>query len=179
MHSVQRSARADDAIEDLASRMADHRDLVQAATDFYGRHEERLSIERRRQNTLSGLVAVAESFVVGRLLDAVPTVKDDELGTWKKRTLAWKTHLGVELATASAWKPLMGFVEARNAVQHGLGRLTDRQLGKYRDEILGFLGACAVGLNGDLVIVREDDIARCADVSRGMIEWIDGAAPSR
>ena len=45
----------------------------------------------------------------------------------------------------------MGFVEVRNALAHGLGRLTDRQLGKYRGEVLPQIAAAGVRLDGDLV----------------------------
>lgn len=71
----------------------------------------------------------------------------------------------------------MGFVHVRNAIQHGLGRLTDQQLGKYHDEVLTQIRASSVELNGDLLVIVADDVHRCGKTCGDFIMWLDAAYP--
>jgi hypothetical protein len=71
----------------------------------------------------------------------------------------------------------MGFVHVRNALQHGLGRLTDQQLYRFRDQVLNEIHASSVNLNGDMLTVTDGDVSRCGTVSAGFIRWLDSAAP--
>lgn len=128
----------------------------------------------REANAMVDLVAVAESFCVARLATVGFTA---DVNTWNKRAKAWRTH-HIDLANdCPTWSALMGFVEARNAIQHGMGRLTDRQLGKYKVQTLTFIASAAIRLNGDAIIVGEQDIARCDHVCTEFIRWLDEASP--
>jgi len=49
----------------------------------------------------------------------------------------------------------MGYAEVRNAMLHGLGRLTDEQLGKRRQQVLVQIKAAGVHLNGPTVMLVE------------------------
>jgi hypothetical protein len=135
-------------------------------------HSDRLAI--RDVNALVDQVAVAESFCVARLATVGVTA---DVNTWDKRAKAW-LKAAVDLANSyPGWPAFMGFVEARNAIQHGSGRLTDRQLGKHRTQTLAFIGAAAIRLNGDELIVGTDDVARCDRVCNEFVRWLDAAAP--
>lgn len=80
----------------------------------------------------------------------------------------------MDLATYADWPVLMGYVRVRNALQHGLGRLTDLQLyGKDRAKTMASISACGVGLNGDIVTVIEADVARCYRVSAEFVAFLD------
>lgn len=71
----------------------------------------------------------------------------------------------------------MGFVEARNALQHGLGRLTEMQLDPTsrrgreprRTQVLRDLAACGLVLNGDRVTVLVRDVERCLVACRELV----------
>jgi len=172
------SAEAEAAIAQITSRLADHRYLVEidastAPVRGRGVAQSRLT---RHSNAFVDLVSVAESFASARLLRMHPDVSYDELSNWRKREKAWDKHCSVKLSDYAQWRQLKGFVEVRNAIQHGLGRLTDQQLGKYRDEILASIRDSAVELNGDLLIVISADVDRCGQVCRGFVRWLDSSA---
>jgi len=131
----------------------------------------------RHANALSDLVAVVESFTVSRLLNLRPTVTDNDVATWEKRRKAWAMHGPVDLAASALWQPLMGFVETRNGIQHGLGRLTSRQLGGDHRATLAKVAAAGVRLNGDLLIVGTAEVDRCGDVCRQFVRFLDATAP--
>lgn len=69
----------------------------------------------------------------------------------------------------------MGYVEVRNAIQHGLGRLTAQQLDR-REQTLSRIAASGVDLNGDRVTVTDDDVDRCYRTCRRFVHHADGAA---
>jgi hypothetical protein len=160
------------ALRRLTSRTADYLDLSRHAPTS-GRHAAQRLVTRDA-NALVDLVAVAESFCVARLA-SVGIAAD--VNTWDKRAKAWLKR-SVDLAQAyPGWGPLLGFVEVRNAIQHGLGRLTDRQLGKRKAQTLTYIAAATVRLNGDAIIVGPDDVARCDRNCASFVRWLDAAAP--
>jgi hypothetical protein len=173
------SAEAEWALERLVARLAEFLQLAraEATAPIRGRHVAS-HLSTHEVNALVDLVAIAESFSIDRLV-RVRYVAQNGLQTWVARKNAWTLKASVDLTACPCWKALMGFVEARNAWQHGLGRLTDRQLGKHKQEVLGWLDAAAVRLNGDVLLVSGDDVVRCAGVCRDFIGWLDLAAPAR
>jgi hypothetical protein len=151
--------------------MADYLEMARAPEQSGRFVRERMGT--REANAIVDLVAVAESFCVARLASVGV---GSSANTWIKRAKAWKA-CSVDVDGYIGWSALMGFVEARNAVQHGLGRLTDRQLeDKYKKQTLGWLKAAEVRLNGDMIILAEADVTRCAQTSADFIRWLDLAA---
>ncbi|WP_091379104.1 hypothetical protein [Geodermatophilus sp. DSM 45219] len=122
-------------------------------------------------------VAVTESFDTGRLLPFIPPSAPTDVGTWQKRTKAWKRHAGTDPTTFDRWQALMGFVDVRNALQHGLGRLTDQQL-RHREQLLGQVQAAGVNLNGDRLTVTQVDAERCYRTCTDYIRFLDALCPS-
>ena len=174
------SALAEDALGQVMSRLADHRQLVRldiAVGPAGGRRLRQLP-RTRHGNALVDIVAVAESFASGRLLITRPAISYDEVSTWSRRKKAWLRYGKVDLEAYKDWSALMGFVDVRNALQHGLGRLTDQQLGRYRDQVLDEIHASLVNLNGDRLTVIAEDVGRCGAVSAGFIRWLDDTAYS-
>lgn len=165
------TAQAEWALHRLTSRTAEYLDSAGSAAVF-GRHlPDKLAT--RDANALVDLVAVAESFCVARLA-SIGAMAD--VSTWNKRQKAWLKR-AVDLANGyPGWPALMGFVEARNAIQHGGGRLTDRQLGRRRAQTLAVIVAAAIRLNGDALILGAADVARCDHCCREFIGWLDAAA---
>ena len=174
------TAHAEAALAQITARVADHRQLtrLEARNNPPGGRRLRQAPSVRHGNALVDLVAVAESFTTARLLSLRPAVSADDVSTWDSRERAWANHGPVNMTTYSAWSALMGFVEVRNALQHGLGRLTDRQLGKHRDKVLARIGASAVHLDGDLLVVLAEDVGHCGQVCADFVCWLDGIAPS-
>jgi hypothetical protein len=96
---------------------------------------------------------------------------------WIGRIKMWKKHGGVDLAVFPEMQTVLGFAEVRNALEHGLGRLTERQLGEHRDQVLTQIAAAGVRLDGDLVLVTPDDVSRCGNVGERFVHFLDLNAP--
>ncbi|MGN9912644.1 hypothetical protein ACTMTJ_34420 [Phytohabitans sp. LJ34] len=168
------------ALGQLAIRLADWRTLRSPMGSVHNRHGRHLRDADvvRHGNALTDLVAVVESFTVARLLNLRPAVSHDQVMRWADRVKMWRQHGGVDLSSYQHWQAFLGFVEVRNALSHGLGRLTDRQLGKFRNEVLGQIAAAGVRLDGDLVLPIPDDVSRCGEIGGDFVRFLDLAAPS-
>lgn len=171
-----KTAYGEAALAQLAIRMVDYRRLMTESFPGTGRTIRRLGLTRHA-NALTDLVAVSEHFTVARLLSARPTATSHEVRSWIERQKAWKKYTGVRLESYAAWNPLLGYVEVRNALQHGLGRLTSQQLNTRRDQILGQIRAAGVQLNGDRVEVTEVDVDRRAMTCSGFVIFLDSVGP--
>jgi hypothetical protein len=167
------------ALSRLVSRHAEYRQIALSGVAgplMRGRHSAG-RFRTRDANALVDFVAIAESFSIGRLIH-IRSIAAGDLLTWDMRRKAWAKHATVDLVSFHGWASLMGFVEARNAIQHGLGRLTHRQLGKYKQEVLDWLDAANLCRNGDVLLLSERDVGRCSEVCNGFIEWLDSTAPT-
>lgn len=161
--------------------------LVDRYTDFRGtaaraRSNGRRSLSPRNDtanlNALVDFVAIAESFSVSRLLAIAPSLSDAAINTWHKREKEWLREGSTDVAQFQHWLALLGFVDARNAIQHGLGRLTAMQLGKFKDQVIRQLSAAQVHRDGDQLVIRPADVDRCFNVCRDFIAWLDSEAPA-
>lgn len=169
--------------ETAARRLAARTESHAAADDRIrtdGRHLPARWLDRHA-NALVDLVAITESYFAERLARAVPG--SSQPSTWRARSDAWRDKAGVDVAADPRWPALMGFVEARNALQHGLGRLTASQLDPAprkkgeprRTQVLRDLDASGLHLNGDRVTVLARDVERCAAVCRHLVLSADAA----
>lgn len=165
------------ALRGIALRTNDHDrlDEADAAQPPVGRHGLGDLRDLRHQNAIVDIVAIAESFTSNRLRALVPTVTDREVYTWKGRLKAWRRHASIDITTCKAWEALSGFVEVRNALQHGLGRLTESQLA-HRNEVLNAIARSGTGLEGDLVRLTGRQVADCSTRCLEFISWLDMAA---
>lgn len=181
------SALAEVALSRLAARAAMHAAGLDRAVGEPGRHLPARELDGDA-NALVDLVAVTESFFTDRLAEAAPAAKRST--TWHARAKAWRAEAGYNVTADPRWQVLMGFVQARNALQHGLGRLTDFQLDPTllksgevrRTQVLRDLAASGLVLDGDRVIVLARDVERCLETSRELVLiadeglWRAGAA---
>lgn len=169
---------AEALLAQLAARADDHRLLARLGpvSAEAGRHL-RWDNQSRHANALVDLVAVAESFSTGGLFRFLPAESSAPPATWKARALAWKSLAGIDPADFDNWSALMGFVQVRNALQHGLGRLTELQVnGKNKTQTLAWILTCGVDLNGDLLSITTADVDRCYRVSAAFIRFLDRGA---
>lgn len=171
------TALAEAALRSLALRADDHRRLAAARPVApRGRHQF-TDRDAHNGNAVTDCVAVAESFTVARLLALRPAIRERAVSTWEGRRSEWRKHGCVDLRSYGQWLALMGYVQVRNALQHGSGRLTDLQLGARRTEILGWIAAASIHLNGPKVVLTEGDPVACAGVCAGFVRFLDAEAP--
>ena len=123
-------------------------------------------------NSICDLVSIVEAFVTARYEERFPEPPIRSLSNWKNRESAWDEKLGSRLNSVAEWRILRGFVEVRNAIQHGSGRLTDQQLGKYKVEILKRIGSAEVRLNGPMVVLLPEDLDRCHGACAGVVRHL-------
>jgi hypothetical protein len=171
-------------LADVVRWQADHDISVRPGGFPVGRHTAQV-LDRRQQSTLSGVVSCVEVFSSDLLRDLRPEVGEDEVRDWMKRKKAWHRHLQVAFGDLPTWPALHGFVEARNAIQHGLGSLTNSQLGvmagkprdyTHREETLSLLRMAKVSLDADRVIVGHEDVIRCVNTASAFVRDLDAKA---
>jgi hypothetical protein len=171
---------AEQACDDIRLLQAQH---VRASN---GRHHppsgrtpgfEPTVVERTRQLTLTTIVAVAEHFSAGRLR-LVPGVSENDTFGWPNQEKAWKDRAQLELGTLPTYSAFRGFNEARNAIMHGRGALTPRQLDPSNAaKTRAWLTAALIKTVRHRLIIVDADVDRCADVCVSFVQQLDKAAP--
>jgi hypothetical protein len=97
---------------------------------------------------------------------------------WKEQKLAYKEWLGVKLA-ATDWKRVEQLAEARNAVAHGLGTLTRRQL-RNEQAVHPALKAVGISLDdNDFIVLSDQVLLDAANACRDFIQRLDEAVQNR
>lgn len=163
------SDEAETALQRINGRIRDYR-AINLIYSPWTRHVPVL-MTSSDANALVDLVAITESYSVTRL----SRLGAGNIGSWHKRKAALIKR-NVDVSACPIWDPLMGYVDARNAIQHGLGRLTSDQLTKYHDQVLRQLDTANIDRNGDMIFIRERDVFASAATCAAFIRWLDGAA---
>ncbi|WP_148306838.1 hypothetical protein [Nocardia nova] len=133
------------------------------------------------------LMSITEAFAVDLLAESVEawassaevevqtvwrTTVESALMSWPKIKEAYAKWLKAGPPVIN-WDPVLGFVEARNAVAHGLGNLTRLQR-KNRSKTISTLGHGKIKLDAaDAVELDEVVLKRAADECRMFIETLD------
>jgi hypothetical protein len=141
------------------------------------------------------MASIAEEFSRELLLDgtralvpSAPAVLEvlweraerDAEATWEKQTTAWKSWHGIDVRAANEYKVLEGVIQARNAIVHGLGELTRRQLGNDGGTAMKTrLASVGIPVVGRRLLIDAAAAARCSDIVVAYILWIDAAAAQR
>lgn len=147
-------------------------------------------------SAVSSMVAIAEGFFVETLRTSVESafsvqtqlMQDAEAfavkqieSTWPERLKRLKQWFGINHLAADddPVAKLLIFVDARNAIAHGLGALTSRQLsndgGKSTIKSLRSVG---IELTDGVLFIDPLAVERCAMNCRKSILWLDLAAQS-
>lgn len=174
------TALGEDAVHRVSTRYEDFTVLdEEGASQFWpGRHTTGRRRAIRQTNAIVDIVAICENFATSRILQACPHLSQSNVSDWKRRQRTWRVELRVDFEQhGTGWGEVAGFVEVRNALQHGLGRLTERQLLRHRNSVLDGIRKAGVELNGDRVVLTSWDVARCADACIDFILYLDHAAP--
>jgi hypothetical protein len=95
--------------------------------------------------------------------------------TWEQRFASWDGLHDVRVKDFPGYSPLWGYIEARNAIVHGLGSLTRKQL-KSETRVVGRLKTARINTVGDRLVLTADHATDCASVVRDLIQWLDDQA---
>ena len=134
------------------------------------------------------IIAIAEEFSTSRFIDAIePLLPSDPIvfalweaeldrsgDTWPKRNELWKKHKNINIKTFPRDKELQGFIHARNAITHGLGCLTRRQL-RNRTATAQALQEANISLRGDLLVIEDSHVEACAEMVKAFVCWLDAS----
>lgn len=148
-------------------------------------------IQDRCQATLVRLLSITEAFasdMLSRQVDraiegargatAATKLADEAVirGTsgWQDQKKSYKDWLGVEVD----WKAVERLAEARNAVAHGLGRLTRRQL-RSEQSVKSKLKAAGIPIEESRIVLSDESLAAAASACRDFIERLDLAVQEK
>lgn len=142
------------------------------------------------QATLVRLLSITEAFasdmlwrevnraVTGARSATATKVADEAVtrstNTWQDQKRSYKDWLGVE----GDWKAVEQLIEARNAVAHGLGKLTRRQL-RSEQSVKSKLEAAGIIVDDNRIVLSDDNLATAASACRDFIERLDLAVQAR
>lgn len=145
----------------------------------------------QRDSTVIRIMSITESFC-GELLiteyeaDENPKTPKPPPEKWEKAvnsaTASWPSqikHYDKWLNVNSLdWDHVLGVAEARNAITHGLGRLTRRQLGDL-EETMKKLGKVKIGLTNDRVAIDTQRLRLIASGCIAHVLAVDEAVSTR
>lgn len=143
----------------------------------------------RVEDALVRLIAIAEEFTHGLLLELTnlklpddPRVAvlwdahvDRETDTWEQRIATWRLVHSIAIPSSPRYDLLFAFIQARNAIVHGLGSLTRKQL-RDRTKSVARLRAAHISVSGNRLVLTESHVDRCAEAVRTLIRWLDDTA---
>jgi hypothetical protein len=135
-------------------------------------------------------MSIAEDLSLGLLIEItdarlptsamVTTLWEDHVerhtDTWSQRLGVWKNLHGIAVKSSfPRYGELDAFVEARNAIVHGLGSLSPKQL---RDpaKSAAQLRAAGITLIGTRLTLDASHVTRCGGVLRDLVVWLDQSA---
>ncbi len=146
--------------------------------------KSRGSEQIQRQATFVRIMSITESFCASRLIALGENLVNppegslvaklwedaalDATRTWEEQKRAFKSWLNVK----PDWTQIEDLAEARNAVAHGLGTLTRRQL-KNRDSTMNKLKRTGIAVNEDRLLLAEDDLSRAVIRCSELIQELD------
>lgn len=127
--------------------------------------------DRATQFAVANVVGIVEHYAEQTLLGA--GAPPNKVRTWDNKLEAWSDIFGKELATACpAFQPMRGYYEARNAIMHRRGELTDTQ---RKDAVYERINAAGLTLIGFNVVVNLTTLHACASTCLSCIEQLDAA----
>lgn len=190
--SVVLTQHAEDSSRLLFQTLASHRaSVTHIPTDTTSRlrpnaRDEELQVSH--QTTLVRIVSITESFCSRRLIDAAEVILQPHRGellskifedkaiegtaTWDKTQRTY-----IDWFTAKPdWSSINGFIEARNAIAHGLGQITRRQR-RTRQSSLSKLGANNIKVIGDQIQLNDDILHDAVVACHRLIAAVDYMLP--
>lgn len=147
-------------------------------------------VQDRCQATLIRLLSITEAFaadLLAREADRAVSLSQSTAASriaeeaviratsgWQDQRKAYKDWLGV----TEDWNAVDRLAEARNAVAHGLGKLTKRQL-RNEQSVRAKLRAAGISLNNGRIVLSDANLAAATSACRDFIERVDRAVQVR
>jgi len=185
------SERAEAAIARVNRTLAIYRQQQRASSAEDDPISASLPHEFLTHAAVTALMAVAEEFSLSRLIDlthstaragkVVELLWDSELNrsgdTWGNREAMWERYFNVKSGGFQQRQSLLGFIDARNAIAHGHGSLTRKQL-RSEQKTLARLSQAGIPTRGHAIELRAPEVEACAALVKGYVFWLDGAVAS-
>lgn len=149
--------------EHLAARVSDSR----AGIGRFGGSHTGFG-DRATQFAIANIVGIIEQYAERTLLDA--GAHPNKVKTWDNKIAAWSDKFSEDITTCSAFQPMRGYYEARNAIMHRRGELTDSQ---RKEAVYKRLSAAGITLIGFNVVVDLTTLHACAFTCVKCIEQLD------
>lgn len=142
------------------------------------------------------LVAIAEDFTRGLLIESVERqlppepeliwvfwgrVEEDVEGGWHRVFDALDQWYGINCRAAPSFQRLQGFIEARNAIVHGLGELTRKQTrtSKAERRTRSMLQTAGVPIVGKRVAPNDSTVESCGNTVTEFVSWVDTSSQAQ
>ena len=148
-----------------------------------------LLADPRHSMVLPHLTAIAEEFSHRTLvLCSLPLMDFDKAmhrelwsdaslkaeGSWGRHREAWFKWHGIQLTTAPDFPKFNAYIDARNAIMHGLGELTRMQTRKDGGKaVIQKLKSVGISMHGLRLVIAPSVLKECAHTARRFIEWLD------
>jgi hypothetical protein len=114
------------------------------------------------------------------LLEKLWSLAEAKADTWHGQEEAWSEWHGIVVAKQQKYKNLRPLIEARNAVVHGLGELTRRQIRKDGGmAVKSQLASVGILTRGREIVISDAAMKACVDAARDFITWLDHETQSR
>jgi hypothetical protein len=95
---------------------------------------------------------------------------------WSDVTKSLKRHHSLDLTAVEGWTELDACFTVRNAVAHGLGRFTARQIENDKPRTVRLIG---VAVRDGMVVITPDALGRCAEICRLFVTALDASCRSQ
>lgn len=166
------SALAEDAVSDIRLIVHDYSAVrAVAAPGSVGRFNVPGADfgDRATQFAIANIAGIVEHYAERILLAAGSPA--NKVKTWADKPKEWQKQFGADIESCGSFAPMRGYYEARNAIMHRRGELTDSQ---RKADVYERLAAAEVPRVGFHVVVTEPMVAACADVCIACVEEMDG-----
>lgn len=141
------------------------------------------------QSAILALVSIAEEFSLSRLVELaeerspahrlVELLWESELGrsadTWSQRDTLLARYFGITAGSFPLRAALVGFIDARNAIAHGLGSLTRKQQ-QHQSKISARLAQAGITMERHALMLQPTNVENCAMVVTEYVLWLDAEA---
>jgi hypothetical protein len=107
------------------------------------------------------------------LQDIYTSAEDRAIASWPSMIEAYKRWLGIRVVKWDEWNKLDAILDARNAIAHGVGELTRRQVRKDQATLLVSLNLIGIAVSGSRLEFSDSGIREVANVGRRFVGWLD------
>jgi hypothetical protein len=141
------------------------------------------------EDALVRFISIADEFTLRLLIDVTEAKlpQDERVGllwedfaerntdSWGQRFSSWEILHKVTVSAFPRYSPLRGYIEARNAIVHGVGALTRKQL-KQLPRNTGLLNSAGIAMTGTRLTLTVANATDCASTVSSLIKWLDEEA---